>query len=232
MSVFYLKRGPAAAAFEENFADNTWEQIAATCQANKVPDSWKVGDTKPVTSGGVTYNIVIIGKNHDVYADGSGTAPLTFQLNECLPTTVRMHNSNSNAVGWENSEMRKTGLLNALGLYPEILDIVMHARAVQKKTSAGGNSSTIVTTEEYEFLLSEVEVLGTTSQTYAGEGSRYEYYANGGSAIKTVNGTAANWWLRSPRKSDTQRFAMVRNSGKIYYGLASTAAGVSFAFCF
>ena len=64
------------------FAANSWETIIAACQSGNVPDSWAVGDSKPMAINGTNYQIDIIGKNHDVYTDGSGTAPLTFQLHD------------------------------------------------------------------------------------------------------------------------------------------------------
>ena len=68
------------------FADNSWAAIIAACQAREVPDTWAVGDSKPMTIGGADYQIDIIGENHDSYTDGSGTAPLTFQMHDCYGT--------------------------------------------------------------------------------------------------------------------------------------------------
>lgn len=72
-----------APSYNPVFANNTWEQIIAACHNNEVPDTWKAADHKPMTIGGVDYQIDIIGKNHDDYSDGSGKAPLTFQLHDC-----------------------------------------------------------------------------------------------------------------------------------------------------
>ena len=70
-------------SYDPVFANNTWEQIIAACHNNEVPDTWKVADQKPMTIDGSDYLIDIIGKNHDDYADGSGKAPMTFQLHDC-----------------------------------------------------------------------------------------------------------------------------------------------------
>ena len=69
--------------------------------ANKqVPDTWNVGDSCMMAFGKKNYQIDIIGKNHDDYADGSGKAPLTFQMHTCYATEYKMNNSGSNTGGW------------------------------------------------------------------------------------------------------------------------------------
>ena len=46
--------------------------IIAACQNKQVPDTWNVGDSCMMAFGKKNYQIDIIGKNHDDYADGSG----------------------------------------------------------------------------------------------------------------------------------------------------------------
>ena len=70
-------------SYDPVFANNTWEQIIAACHSGRVPSAWAVGNSKPMTIGGLDYQIDIIGKNHDDYSDGSGKAPLTCQLHGC-----------------------------------------------------------------------------------------------------------------------------------------------------
>ena len=53
---------------------------------------------------GTEYQIDIIGKGHDDYADGSGKAPLTFQLHDCYGELKNMNSSNTNVGGWTNCE--------------------------------------------------------------------------------------------------------------------------------
>lgn len=86
-------------ATEPNFADNTWTQIIKACQANRVPDTWVVGNQKTMTIGGTDYVIDIIGKGHDTYSSGGGTAPLTFQMHDCYGTTYAMNSTNTNVGG-------------------------------------------------------------------------------------------------------------------------------------
>lgn len=85
--VLFLRKGSvhtAPVTYKANFADNTWAQIIDACHKNQVPETWVVGNQKAMTINGADYVIDIIGKGHDDYADGSGKAPLTFQLHDCI----------------------------------------------------------------------------------------------------------------------------------------------------
>lgn len=231
----YNAASPAQCAVEvsflkDNFADNEWSEIIAACQSGNVPASWVVGNYKNMTINGKAYRIDIIGKNHDDYADGSGKAPLTFQMHDCYDETKQMNSSNTNNGGWNSCAMRSTHLPTILNLMPA--EVKAAIREVQKKTSAGNQSSSIQTTNDKLFLLSEIEIFGATTYSFAGEGTQYEYYAAGNTTIKKVNGSARYWWERSPYSDDTNRFCIVNISGNADYDNASASGGVSFGFCF
>ena len=210
------------------FAANSWETIIAACQSGNVPDSWAVGDSKSMTINGMSYQIDIIGKNHDVYADGSGTAPLTFQLHDCYSEAKQMYSTNLSGLGWKNTDMRLTYLPAILALMPAEVKNGIHA--VNKKTSEGGNSTTIETVSDTLFLLSEVEIFGTASSSVAGEGSQYDYYKAGNPKIKKREGVDEFWWERSSASGGM--FCRVRANGQAGASNASNSLGVSFAFCF
>lgn len=210
------------------FAANSWETIIAACQSGNVPDSWAVGDSKPMAINGTNYQIDIIGKNHDVYTDGSGTAPLTFQLHDCYSEAKQMYDTNLSGLGWKNTDMRLTYLPAILALMPA--EVQNGIRAVNKKTSEGGNSTTIETVSDTLFLLSEVEIFGTASSSVAGEGSQYDYYKAGNPKIKKREGIDEFWWERSSASGGM--FCRVRANGQAGASNASNSLGVSFAFCF
>lgn len=214
---------------KDNFADNDWSAIIAACHSGSVPSSWVVGNSKTMTINGTDYQIDIIGKNHDTYAAG-GTAPLTFQLHDCYADTKAMNSSNKNSGGWKNSAMRTTHLPAILALMPT--EVRSGIREVSKKASVGGASSTIETVSDKLFLLSEVEIFGSTSYSAAGEGTQYDYYKAGNSKVKKQNGSAAGWWERSPRASSSTSFCLVNSNGAAYINSASNANGVAFGFCF
>lgn len=214
---------------KDNFADNEWSEIIAACQSGNVPASWVVGNYKNMTINGKAYRIDIIGKNHDTYASG-GTAPLTFQMHDCYDETKQMNSSNTNSGGWTNCAMRSTHLPAILNLMPA--EVKAAIREVQKKTSAGNQSSSIQTTNDKLFLLSEIEIFGSTTYSFAGEGKQYDYYKAGNSKVKNLSGSAYNWWERSPYSSNSTLFCIVNSNGSANAINASTSYGVAFGFCF
>lgn len=220
----------------DTFADSSWSGIIQACQTDSVPSTWSVGDTKPMLINGTEYNIQIIGKDHDIYTAG-GTAPLTFQLVECYSEEAQMNSTDTNSTGWSGSAMRTSTLPIILSTMPS--EVQSAIKFVDKPTieGKGKNSSaptTLETTSDKLFLLSETEVFGTTQ--YSGgvaEGSRYAFYSEGGSTIKKLDKTNWTWWLRSPNSSDNWRFSRVLSGGVLNdNGAASVTDCVAFAFCF
>lgn len=236
----FLRKGSKHEAPSVKFADSTWEQIIEACQANKVPESWAVGDQKAMAINGVDYLVDIIGKNHDDYADGSGKAPLTFMFHQMYRSEkgnhqkFPMNNSNHNSGGWTSCQMRTTELPAFLALLPS--EVQAGIREVNKLTSAGYQSTTINTTADKLFFLSEVEVANSTSYSYAGEGTQYAYFAAGNSFKRVWHSSpqsSASYWLRSPTTKRTS-FCAINNAGSVV-GYDAAAEGVVYicpAFCF
>lgn len=205
----FLRKGEvhtAPATYKANFADNDWATIIDACHKNKVPATWVVGNSKTMLINGTEYQIDIIGKNHDDYADGSGKAPLTFQLHDCYGEPEAMNSTDTNDGGWMKCAMRQTHLPAILSQMP--VEVQNGIREVNKLTSAGSQSSTINTTEDKLFLLSEIEIFGSTSHSKSGEGTQYDYYKAGNSKVKNRNGSATAWWERSPYGSNSSFFAL------------------------
>ena len=229
MSVFFRRRGKAPLVIDDNFANNSWEAIIAACQSGNVPDTWVVGNSKTMTINGADYQIDIIGKNHDTYTAG-GTAPLTFQMHDCYANTKQMNSSNTNSGGWTSCAMRSTHLPAILALMP--IEVQAGIREVNKLTSAGTKSATINTTADKLFLLSEIEIFGSTPYSKVGEGNQYAYYSAGNSKVKNRSGSANDWWERSPRGNIVTDFCYVYRNGTNNGVSANASFGVAFAFCF
>lgn len=217
-------------SYDPVFANNTWEQIIEACHNNAVPDTWKVADQKTMTIGGVDYQIDIIGKNHDDYSDGSGKAPLTFQLHDCYNIAKAMHSTGSNTMGWEKCSMRVEHLPIILKHMPA--DVQSGIREVNKISANGGRSTLLVTTKDSLFLLSEVEVFGSSSNSLSGQGTQYGYYKAGNGTVKNFNGSAYDWWERSTSTGSTRYYCVVKSTGSSINANADTIRGVAFAFCF
>lgn len=217
-------------SYDPVFANNTWEQIIAACHNNEVPETWKVADHKPMTIGGSDYLIDIIGKNHDDYSDGSGKAPLTFQLHDCYKLAKTMHSTAANTMGWTKCSMRVEHLPIILKQMPA--DVQSGIREVNKITAGGGRSTVLVTTQDSLFLLSEVEVFGSAINSHSGEGTQYDYYKAGNSTVKNFNGSAYDWWERSPTANSTRYYCNVKSTGSSVNSSANVTRGVAFGFCF
>ena len=214
---------------KDKFADNDWSAIIAACHSGSVPSTWVVGNSKTMTINGASYQVDIIGKNHDTYTAG-GKAPLTFQLHDCYGETKNMNSSNTNSGGWTSCAMRSTHLPAILALMPT--EVQNGIREVNKLTSAGSKSATINTTADKLFLLSEIEIFGSVRYSKNGEGTQYDYYKAGNSKVKNVSGSANYWWERSPCANYTTNFCFVTSDGNANYNNANNSRGVAFGFCF
>ena len=230
--IFFVTRGLPKKSYNPVFAENEWSAIIEACHANEVPDEWVADGTcyKDMEIGGTNYRIDIIGKNHDDLSDGTGKAPLTFQLHDCYATTYAMNATNTSAGGWRDCQMRTQTMPALKALLPA--EVQAGIRSVNKLTSAGNQSSSIVTTSDELFLPTEVEVCGSIKYSFAGEGTQYEYYQAGNSKVKNRKGSAYNWWERSPCSSDSTVFCCVSSDGAAVATLASISFGVAFGFCF
>lgn len=220
----------ASALYQANFADNDWVAIIDACHKNQVPETWLVGNSKTMLIGGTAYQIDIIGKGHDDYADGSGKAPLTFQMHDCFEQTIPM-NFSATAIGdWTSCAMRENFLPAILSKMPT--EVQNGIREVNKLTSAGNQSATINTTADKLFLLSEIEIFGSVTHSVSGEGSQYDYYKAGNSMVKKYNGNAKAWWGRSPDGGYGARFCNVTDTGDASTTPSGDSNSVAFGFCF
>ena len=113
-------------------------------------------------------------------------------------------------------------------------DLQAVLKSVNKKTSAGSQSSTINTNSMKLFLFSEIEIFGSTTYSKAGEGSQYGYFATAANRIKYLSngsGSAYWWWERSPLGSGSYGFCRVYGDGSASLYDAYSAGGVCFGFC-
>lgn len=212
----------------DNLNDTDWADIDICGRLGMAQQFFKVGDSKTVNIGGTNYEVQIIGFNHDDKVSG-GKAAYSFQLVDCLNQTQQMNTSNTNTGGWNGSAMR-----GRMSTYKSQLPAALRnvIKTVKKKSGTGGGSSSgTQQTNDDLFLLSEIEIFGTTTYSVAGEGTQYEWYKAGNSRIKKVNGSANSWWERSPYSGYTYSFCFVNSSGNASGANAGTSFGVSFGFC-
>ena len=224
--------------------DLTLEQIQSV---------WHVGDAREINIDEIarsdsyvgephtaqTIEIEILDFEHDELVTSTNeknNSLLTVDLKICLSNSAgsneleggAMHSSNI-ASGWENCDRRNWCNEIFYNVLPEY--IKNRIKQVNKYRSAGGQNSTINTTQDYCFILSEVEVFGTNSYSWEGEGTQYSYYNINNKNKTAANGVSTSWWLCSPCKGRTSGICEVNNNGECSYADAPASLGLVPAFC-
>ncbi len=180
---------------------------------------------------GQTLEYRIIGINHDDLAVGSGKAGLTFEATNGALGTQRMNAMNSNAGGWEKSELRNR--LNSGDLWALLpAEIQSKAKAVTKMTDNKGGGgwdskdATVTVTSDKLFLLSTTEVYGNLRS----DGTQYEYYKSKGVSKSNCSGAFSDFshWARSVNPSESTVFLCVNYIGD--YGIAANATATLYVF--
>lgn len=226
-------------------------------------EGWEVGSKRSIalsamSATGVSeshhadsYDFVIIGHKHDDLTtpiNGITKAAITIQLDRILFTDTTteydssydtaheygyMNSTNTNAGGWTSCARRTWCNSVFLGALPQTIQDTI--KQVDKKTSAGSQSSTINTDHDKIFLLSEIEIFGTTTYSFSGEGTQYQYFTTASNRYKkpryNSSYVSGHWWERSPLSSNSNIFCIVNFDGSADYNRASNARGVVPAFC-
>ena len=197
-----------------------------------------IGDQVTIPLNGTNYAFDVIGFNHDNLTEpvpyggetATGKAGITFQMHDCFATTYKMNSSNNNSGGWKSSAMRTSTMITMKSYMPNDWQSII--KLVNKITGNGGGSKRgTETVSDSCFLLAEVEIFGSISNSVSGEGTQYAYYKAGNSAIKNISGTAHLWWERSPKSNNSEQFCRVMTNGKADCHNANSDSGVAFSFC-
>ena len=173
-------------------------------------------------TNGKTLEYRIVGINHDDLADGSGKAGLTFEATNSALGYQKMNATNTNAGGWEKSELR--GRLNTGDLWSLLpSELQSKVKAVTKMTDnqGGGKAGTPTATTDKVFLLSATEVWGDMQS----DGTQYEYYKSNGVTTSNYSGASSSYyhWTRSVYPSYSTYFRYVIYNGDWYsYHAANT----------
>ena len=220
-----------------SFATDSWETIARVAEGGIAGNFYSVGDTRNITlTNGQVMTVRIIGFNHDNLI-GGGTAGITMEFRHLMHTTHQMNATNTNAGGWQNSNMRTVTMDMVYHLLPSQLQT--RVKRVNKMTANGGSQAgtTVVATQDFCFLFSEREIFGHNNNSRAGEGTQYSFWIGNNTnaaRIKNMNngtGSAQWWWLRSPWADNTNNFCNVGSAGAASLNTAFNSFGVSAGFC-
>ena len=146
-----------------------------------------------------------------------------------MAVTKQHHTSNTNAGGWNSSDIRDYLNNTFLLTLPDDLQAVISAKPV--KATIGGQSNTLQTAEDKIWIPTEKEVFGQI--TYSGSAENavnnmYPIFTDAASRVRTqgANGAAVYVWLASPYIGNSTHFCLVSASGAPSYAYASTSYGV------
>lgn len=217
-----------------SFNDMSWANIKIIADNDLYQSYFNIGDEKTESINGTNYKFVIADFDHDNKADGTGKAPLSILLKNCLANTYAMNSSNTNNTSWNNCALRTTLQSTIFNQLPSDLQNVICP--VEKRTSLGAQSTYNQYTTDTLFLLSEFEVFGKTTyavETEAAGCTQYPIFTDNNSRIKKLGdtGSAGNWWLRSPHASSSTSFCRVSTDGSASNTTASSSGGLCFGFC-
>lgn len=247
--------------------DCTWKQIAMVSSAGLANEYFKVGDTKTLklngTVGVLTFSnlsvdATIIGINHNSAVEGDNR--IHFQIGSISGTDIAFIDSYyddvitdntkafcmnagdnyGNAGGWERSDMRNIILSSFRQALPS--ELVTNMKTVIKYTDntgdgKGSSVSFVTPTTDYMWLLSPVELLGSTSggNTYeANYQKQYDYYLSGNSTRRCRHNdtsTSCRWWTRSPNSTSDEHYKIVTPNNTFSDEVCYASYAVSPAFC-
>lgn len=217
-------------------------------------DYWSVGDTRTVnlsamaaTGVGESHNAQIVelvlmhAGGYDLSsAVGSGRTKCSFVvgMKDCLATGGYMNSSDTNSGSWDSCARRtwcNDVFKNAIP--STLLPIFKQFKTITAETY---NGTTLKTSVDWFALPAEREIFGD-GYGYNGNGysnnteadctdiSQFDWYKTAANRIKKygANGNTGEWWERSPRYDDSNRFCIFRTNGSagtdhayFNYGLA------------
>lgn len=229
-----------------------------------IADYWAVGDTRTVSLSAMSatgvgeshraqsVKFVIGGFNHDDLTspiNGHTKAAVTLLQKDCLMDATSASNVNNgsantekgymnstttNVGGWKNCA-RRTWCNNVFfSALPSTWQSMV--KTVNKKVSVRNNSSTIETVQDKIFLAAEIEIFGSTTYSFSGEGTQYQYYKNAtANRYKMPKWNSSDvshiYWERSPYIGDSTHFCCVTSSGNAYNTYSDSERGVAPNLC-
>ncbi len=246
---------------DDEIADMVDAYYSGDFSLEDVKSVWSVGDVRNVdlsamAATGVgeshraqTVQVQIIDFDHDTLTtsiNGKTKALITVDLKNCLrdaSVSDTQGSSNTehgymnatavNNTGWAQS-MRRTWCNNIFyNALPST--IKSKVKSVAKLTSIGNGSTTISAYSDKCFLVSEIEIFGTTTYSVSGEGTQYAHYTTASNRYKLPKWGSSNssdaWWERSPYGSSVTDFCLFGPNGNTAAVDASNARGLAPAFC-
>ena len=201
-----------------SFAEDSWETISAIVKAGRAEEFYNVGDTKEVTVEGYTngdedtftVRIANMSTPDECNTEGFSQTACGFVVE--FVDIITKYNMNYSSTGdkygatckggWPASTMYNfvnNDIYNALS--NELKNVIIDTYSVSGYGS--DDISNFISTDKL-YLLSIKEVWGIEEDKAAKQTRQLDYYINNGitidsysGAVKTYQGSANKWWLRS-----------------------------------
>lgn len=191
--------------------DISWAEVSAISKAGLAPQYWKIGDVKPFTMNGHTYNAQIVAFDHFDVADyssyGRSKAGIVFQFKECIPIT----------------KTRKDALNYANEVATSLLECKDYIPIITYLQGAGYNHGGSYYQQAKGICPSEIEIVGSIVNGRHREGTLLAYYAAGNSKVKhtATSASPVEWWTRTFTFTQNQ-YVVINTSGQ---GVEAADAG-------
>ena len=185
---------------------------------------------------GATYNVRIVGFNHDDITGGVGKAGITWQFVDLLNNSYPMNNTNTNNGGWRDSALRANmneGII--WGQVPKTLaaDILAVDKLSKNRDNGTATNDALksipaTATSDKLWIMSYPELVETCYSYWnglEGEGTQYEYwngkvtknFGNNDCLKKrkplSTSDSTYTWWERSTYPTSAEAYAYVTSSG-------------------
>lgn len=182
---------------------------------------------------GTTYNVRIVGFNHDDITGGVGKAGITWQFVDLLNEKSVVNDSKTNVGGWRDSALRAS--MNSGAIWKQVpktlaadilpVDKMSKNRDDGTKTNSELEKIAATATSDKLWIMSYPELVDNMHWSLTGlegEGEQYEYYS--GKVPITDNysiseylrkyqpsnpGAIASWWMRSISPTDVETYRLV-----------------------
>ena len=155
-------------------------------------------------------------KRYYLSDDSGKRASITLLASQLLSVQKSIGTASTNAGGWSNCTLGSfldARLLNAIPIQWRQL-----IKQVKVNSSIGNKSTEIKSTDNYIYIPCITELYPTmTEEPYCYEGSGIEYFTTNNDRIcKAEDGTAYEYWTRSPNVSYSEYFYRIRDYGTTY----------------
>ena len=218
-------------------SDNSWMMIKLASQANSIPSTWNIGDTKTFTYNGDTYTARLVDKTGKYKrASDDSTAYLGFEVTELLPDYEVYNRTDNNAP----NDSQLLVKMNSGTIWDNMdADLKSVLETVKVKVAQNGDSSTIIDWEGKLFLPREHDLFSIRSGSVPSEWNSIrqdEYYQENDTndarrkCRKTSSLGNDYYWTTSPYVSYRTRTCIIASGGSASMDYPGSSYGVAVRF--